>query len=959
MASFNKDFMFGEFDDLSPEEHQRIFNILHGNKKESGSKIEFPWDDEEEPAGAVGGTGYEVKSWADEVVDISYQERYRGNADNGAHISFMSDTPQVDNYNNNTYGSVVDGMTPVSGTPQKVTGQNKQFNTPDGRHAMSESGAVVNRDQFDRDESMAECDVNYGSDSKYVDRSGSSSKLQASLKPYERRNKKKRPPDYYKQPEEASSGAQRPDFHLVQPDLTQPPPNFHPEMRFSVPPPGLNPRHFMVNRGVRYSHPGDHNYPNPAQLPNFPTGVPVPFQGANPQFVTPVVLQRNSENVVSNQAQETGDLCEVVIDRVPPANSVNIPARPETYQIQDHERTNPDLNFGDKRLGQYNADHNYSHSNENFATQNITPNMQRETVVKPTRVNVSVKDALREEYSSHIQSEDMQESVQNENMPAESESVKSNVETGEDKTEISDMQSEVIASEDLPEEKDSVQITSDSVINTDAHAGFEEQKSESQPEADKKTEEMKANKPTTWAGLFKSNSTTPSIVVRDTPVVNSMVDNSKQNHEAEQRSEKELSPQPVPASEDSAAKDLGDHLSKMTISHASVSLQPRGLVNRANWCYIHGTLQALVACPPFYNLLKKLPRYPAVSRGPSSTPILDALVEFMHEFQPMSRNFERGQKGVKDITPGVPFEPAYVYKMLQAIAVNPHFKLGKQEDAEEFLSCVLDGLHEEMSAAVNLSSNLVNNQEPLETEDGYVNGFVHAEGEEPDEELEEDSWEQVGPKKKSVQTRRANFAKTPVTEIFAGMVRSAVYKSTAKETATLEPFFTLQLDIQSEKVLTVKDALEGFVSKEQISGYNCPKTKTEVEVTKKLSLEELPPVLILHLKCFVYDKDGGSQKLMKKVDYNVDLEITKDLLSPSAKSRLTLQQRSYKLFAVVYHHGKKATGGHYTAIVFHPGINGWVNIDDSQVKTVPLSTVLKYVPPRVPYLLYYRRLDSH
>ena len=30
------------------------------------------------------------------------------------------------------------------------------------------------------------------------------------------------------------------------------------------------------------------------------------------------------------------------------------------------------------------------------------------------------------------------------------------------------------------------------------------------------------------------------------------------------------------------------------------------------------------------------------------------------------------------------------------------FQHGKQEDAEEFLSCILDGMHEEMSAAVTL-----------------------------------------------------------------------------------------------------------------------------------------------------------------------------------------------------------------------------------------------------------------
>lgn len=38
------------------------------------------------------------------------------------------------------------------------------------------------------------------------------------------------------------------------------------------------------------------------------------------------------------------------------------------------------------------------------------------------------------------------------------------------------------------------------------------------------------------------------------------------------------------------------------------------------------------------------------------------------------------------------------------------FQLGKQEDAEEFLSCILDGMHEEMSAAVNLNTNNVDTQ---------------------------------------------------------------------------------------------------------------------------------------------------------------------------------------------------------------------------------------------------------
>jgi len=43
-------------------------------------------------------------------------------------------------------------------------------------------------------------------------------------------------------------------------------------------------------------------------------------------------------------------------------------------------------------------------------------------------------------------------------------------------------------------------------------------------------------------------------------------------------------------------------------------------------------------------------------------------------------------------------------------------------------------------------------------------------------------------------------------------------------------------------------------------------------------LEELPPVLVLHLKWFTYDKNGGLQKCIKQVDFDIDLEIGKGTL---------------------------------------------------------------------------------
>lgn len=62
---------------------------------------------------------------------------------------------------------------------------------------------------------------------------------------------------------------------------------------------------------------------------------------------------------------------------------------------------------------------------------------------------------------------------------------------------------------------------------------------------------------------------------------------------------------------------LGYQMEKQT-----VSLLPRGLTNRSNYCYINSILQALLACPPFYNLLKALPHSINPSKH-SPSPLID------------------------------------------------------------------------------------------------------------------------------------------------------------------------------------------------------------------------------------------------------------------------------------------------------------------------------------------------
>uniref|UniRef100_A0A674DXW8 Ubiquitin carboxyl-terminal hydrolase n=1 Tax=Salmo trutta TaxID=8032 RepID=A0A674DXW8_SALTR len=467
-----------------------------------------------------------------------------------------------------------------------------------------------------------------------------------------------------------------------------------------------------------------------------------------------------------------------------------------------------------------------------------------------------------------------------------------------------------------------------------------------------------ANPLKSWASLFHNSKPLPGSPQAYVEVKN-VVEVVAPSLAAVEQHEKagEVKESPVHVSEDPMAPKLAELIENVKLIHKPVSLQPRGLINRGNWCYINATLQALIACPPMYHLLKSIPLFNDTQRPCTSTPMMDNFVRLVNEFSNMpvpskAKQQAAGEKIIKDIRPGAPFEPNYIYRLLTLIKSSLSEK-GRQEDAEEYLGFTLNGLHEEMLALKKLFS-------PQEEKAPTPNGPESQSGVDDDtadkEEGSEDEWEQVGPRNKTSITRQADFVRTPITDIFGGHIRSVVYQQNSKESATLQPFFTLQLDIQSEKIRTVQEALETLVARESVQGYTT-KTKQEIEISRRVTLEELPPVLVLHLKRFVFEKTGGCQKLIKNIDYPVDLEISKDLLSSGVRSKIFKGQRTYRLFAVVYHHGNSATGGHYTTDVFHIGLNGWLRIDDQAVKVINQYQVVKQTAERTAYLLYYRRVD--
>jgi ubiquitin carboxyl-terminal hydrolase 10 len=281
---------------------------------------------------------------------------------------------------------------------------------------------------------------------------------------------------------------------------------------------------------------------------------------------------------------------------------------------------------------------------------------------------------------------------------------------------------------------------------------------------------------------------------------------------------------------------------------------------------------------------------------------------------------------------------------------------GQQQDAEEFLNKLLEELHEESVLIVRKSATsdtVSTSSTPSNTPSSPVLG--------PKENDVSGGWLEVGKKQKAAITRSVGNIEieSPITKIFGGKLRSELRIQGEKNSVTFEPYQPLQLDIGSPQVHNIVDALQGLTRSETVHGeFNSSRGHTSA--VKQVFIETLPPVLILHLKRFQYDKTGGTQKIWKKVGYPLELSLPKEVFPPHKRAGLTVHGGlpKYRLIGVVYHHGKNASGGHYTVDVRRQDGREWIRIDDTMIKRVRSEDVAEGGSEEDPRVLA-AALESH
>jgi len=315
-----------------------------------------------------------------------------------------------------------------------------------------------------------------------------------------------------------------------------------------------------------------------------------------------------------------------------------------------------------------------------------------------------------------------------------------------------------------------------------------------------------------------------------------------------------------------------------------------GLVNLGNTCFINASLQCLANTPPLVQWILSNSHYPDCRVKLEKQFCLfceaERIVKLIHSKNSTS-SLTTSSFGAAN--------PNNIVRRIKDISTT--FKIGRQEDASEFLICLIDKI---------VDATLRSSQPPerLRPSSGT-------------------SYEQLC------------HSQTIFHDLFGLVLRSRVVCSRCRHTSdTFEVQYTWIIGVRNHR--DIRESLQQFVCRETLSGenlYRCIKCKQLVQAIKRYTLHKAPKVLLINLKRFEFGKN--SHKLSHLVSYPEYLNVTQYMSEESAND----QSLNYRLYAVLVHVGSSMHSGHYYSYVRSPN-NRWYKADDTTMTQCDLNQVL-------------------
>ncbi|XP_036590905.1 ubiquitin carboxyl-terminal hydrolase 8 [Trichosurus vulpecula] len=334
-----------------------------------------------------------------------------------------------------------------------------------------------------------------------------------------------------------------------------------------------------------------------------------------------------------------------------------------------------------------------------------------------------------------------------------------------------------------------------------------------------------------------------------------------------------------------------------------------GLRNLGNTCYMNSILQCLCNAPHLADYFNRNFYQDDINRSN----LLGHKGEVAEEFGIIMKALWTGQ--YRYISPKD-------FKITIG-KINDQFSGYSQQDSQELLLFLMDGLHEDLNKADNRKRHKEENNDHLD-----------------DFKAAEHAWQ-----------KHKQLNESIIVALFQGQFKSTVQCLTChKKSRTFEAFMYLSLPLASTSKCTLQDCLRLFSKEEKLTDNNrfyCSHCKTRRDSMKKIEIWKLPPVLLVHLKRFSYD-GRWKQKLQTSVDFPLEnLELSQYVIGP--KNNL----KKYNLFSVSNHYGG-LDGGHYTAYCKNAARQRWFKFDDHEVSDISVSSVRSSAA----YILFYTSLEQ-
>lgn len=334
-------------------------------------------------------------------------------------------------------------------------------------------------------------------------------------------------------------------------------------------------------------------------------------------------------------------------------------------------------------------------------------------------------------------------------------------------------------------------------------------------------------------------------------------------------------------------------------------LELAGFVNLTNTCYMNSVVQCFIRIPQISSFYfgNKYSQFINLNNSLSSHG------QISNEFHNILIDIASQQYSKQSPYTLAKFRSAFVNQYNQ---FNSH----DQQDAQEFLICLIDGLHEDINQAFK---NNKDRKRILET---------FSPNESP--------WEVC---------KKIN--KSQIYNLFLGMTETKLTCQICSHIEKVqEPFVVLSLPLppSGTNYAQLEDCLKRYCQKEILTKgekIECTKCKKKTNANRVLKIERCGEILIIALKRF----ENSGNSTFKKNDINIIYPVILDMNQFSS-----VNIGKFKLIGCVYHYGS-LEGGHYTAASLDQLRGKWYSFDDSSVGSI----LERNVHSRNAYILFYQK----